>query len=171
MNMLAAMALLTLAAPNGAQAVEADRAGPLAIDRLATCRGITANDARLACFDEAAKAITEARTRQDIVVLDRAEIRKAKRSLFGFSLPSIKLFGGGKDDEQLKQLVGTVGAYRTLSGGLIRFELDDGGVWETVEQVMLPLRQGDVVTIKAGSLGSYIATAPGRRAVRVRRAR
>ena len=138
---------------------------------LAACRAIVANEARLACFDRAAGAMVTAEKQKAIVVLDRGEVQKAKRSLFGFSLPSIKLFGDGKDDEQLKQLVGTLQASSTLPGGLMRFTLDSGGQWETTEQPMVPMRRGDVVTIKAGSLGSYLATAPGRRSVRVRRLR
>lgn len=149
----------------------ASATAPRLIDDLAACRAIAAPDARLACFDRTAKAVIEARDDKAIVVLDRGEVQKAKKSLFGFSLPSIKLFGDGKDDAQLKQLVGTMQASTVLPGGLIRFALDDGGQWETTEQVMMPPRRGDVVTIKAGSLGSYIATAPGRRSARVRRVR
>lgn len=108
-------------------------------------------------------------------MLDKTEVRAAKRSLFGFSLPSIKLFGDGDDDEQLKTLSGTMSRSATLPGGLLRFQLDrgeaGGGVWETTETTMMMPHDGDVVTIKAGALGSYVATAPGRRATRVRRVR
>ena len=33
------------------------------------------------------------------VVVDKAEIREARRGLFGFKLPKIRLFGGGDDDD------------------------------------------------------------------------
>lgn len=157
------------------------------IDQLADCRAQTEDAQRLACFDRTVAAVVDARRRKDIVILDRTEVRKAKTSLFGFSLPSIKLFNGDGDDEQMKALVGTMRNSTVLPGGLIRFEIadqsagtggsgsGDGGtavtVWETVEQVMLPPRRGDTVTIKAGALGSYIATSPGRRSARVRRIR
>ncbi|WP_210358767.1 hypothetical protein [Sphingomonas beigongshangi] len=156
--------LLMIAAP-------AQESGNNLLQILASCRAIADNNERLACYDRVSKAVEEARQRKDIVVLDREQVQKTKRSLFGFSLPSIKLFGDGKDDDSLKQLVGTMRASAAQPGGLIRFTLDDGGVWETTEQSMNRLREGDVVTIKPGSLGSYIATAPGRRAVRVRRLR
>ncbi len=154
------------------------------IDRLAECRTLTADTQRLACFDRTVAAVVDARRRKDIVILDRTEVRKAKTSLFGFSLPSIKLFNGGGDEQPMKELVGTMRSSAVLTGGLIRFELaqqsdaarpadakDNMSVWETVEQVMLPPRRGDTVTIKAGALGSYVATAPGRRSARVRRIR
>lgn len=148
------------------------------IESLRSCRAIVQDDQRVACYDRAADALLRAERDKDIVVMDRAQVQKAKRSLFGFSLPSIKLFGSdeGRDgqsggDGALKQLTGTLRSSTSLTGGLVRFTLDDGGVWETTEQVMLPLRTGDVVTIRAGALGSYIATAPGRRSVKVRRIR
>jgi hypothetical protein len=172
------------ALPAQAEPANAAKAGPsLLIDRLADCLNQSADAQRLACFDRTAGALIEARRKKDIVVLDRIQVRKAKSSLFGFSLPSIKLFGGG-DDEQIKQLVGRMANSIMLPSGLIRFELEDvslGGavatagdsksVWETSEQVMLPPRRGDTVTIKSGALGSYVATAPGRRSARVRRIR
>lgn len=142
-----------------------------AFDRLTACRRVATDAERLACFDRAAASLEEARRRKDVVVLDRAEVRQAKRSLFGFSLPSIRLFGSGSDDEALRQLVGRIEDVSSLPGGLLRFRLVDGGLWETTEAVMVPLRKGDETTIKAGTLGSYVATAPGRRAVRVRRLR
>lgn len=173
------------ARPLQAQSVDAREAGPSRlIDHLAECREQSSDAQRLACFDRTVGALIDARRKKDIVVLDRAEVRKAKTSLFGFSLPSIKLFGGGDDDVQLKQLVGRMASVTTLPSGLLRFEIEDvpaagtveaGGVnksvWETIEQVMLPPRRGDTVTIKSGALGSYVATAPGRRSARVRRIR
>lgn len=156
---------------------EKQPAQPL-IESLRSCRAIAQDDQRVACYDRAADALLRAERDKDIVVMDRAQVQKAKRSLFGFSLPSIKLFGNDEDrdgqsggDGALKQLTATLRSSTTLTGGLVRFMLDDGGVWETTEQVMLPLRTGDLVTIKAGALGSYIATAPGRRSVKVRRVR
>jgi len=152
-------------------AVTGDEPGSVLVRNLAACRTIARDEERLACYDRAAAAVVEAEKSKTIVVLDRAEVQKTKRSLFGFSLPSIRLFGDGKDDEQLKQLVGTLQAPQPLPGGLLRFTIEGGGMWETTEQAVVPFRRGDTVTIKAGSLGSYVATAPGRRAVRVRRLR
>ncbi len=142
-----------------------------ALDELTKCTAIAADPDRLACFDSAVKTIIAGQQAKSFVVLDKAEVQRAKRSLFGFSLPSIKLFGSGDDEQAIKELTAVMRSSVQLPGGLIRFELDDGGVWETTEQVMLAPRKGDRVTIKAGTLGSYVATAPGRRSARVRRLR
>ena len=163
------MLSMLMAAALAAQVATPSSDGP--VDRLIACRQISGDMERLACFDRAVASLDDARRKKDVVVLDRAEVRQAKRSLFGFSLPSIRLFGSGSDDEALRQLVGRIEDVSGLPGGLLRFRLVDGGLWETTEAVMVPLRKGDEVTIKAGTLGSYVATAPGRRAVRVRRLR
>ena len=163
------MLSIVMAGALAAQAITSAAEGP--VERLVACRQISGNAERLACFDRTAASLDDARRKKDVVVLDRAEVRQAKRSLFGFSLPSIRLFGSGGDDEALRQLVGRIEDVSSLAGGLLRFRLVDGGLWETTEAVMVPLRKNDEVTIKAGTLGSYVATAPGRRAVRVRRLR
>ena len=173
--MSAASVVLWVAAAAASPAAAAQSDGtPTAarlLNELGACRAIAADAERLRCFDRTAAAVVDAEQKKDIVVLDKAEVRKTKRSLFGFSLPSIKLFGDGKDDDALKQVVGTMLNSVSLPGGLIRFELEGGGVWESTEGAMVMPRKGDVVTIKAGALGSYVATAPGRRSLRVRRVR
>lgn len=142
-----------------------------ALDELARCAAVASDPERLACFDRTVKTVVAGQRAKDFVVLDRAEVQRAKRSLFGFSLPSIKLFGTGDDEQPLKELTAVMRNSVPMQSGLMRFELDDNSVWETTEQVMLAPRKGDRVTIKAGSLGSYVATAPGRRSSRVRRLR
>lgn len=157
--------------PAAAEAAERRDTKPsAALDALAQCVAIATDAERLACYDRAARPLIEAQKAKEFVVVDRDEVRKTKRSLFGFSLPSIKLFGAS-DDEPVKQLVGVMTASTALQGGLMRFQLDDGSVWDTTEAMPLMPRKGDTVTVKAGSLGSYIATAPGRRSPRVKRVR
>ena len=163
--------LMTLAASlQAAEAPSPAAAGSL-FDALAACGRIGDDRQRLGCYDRAAGRVVEARRAKDIVVLDRSDVRRSKQSLFGFSLPSLKLFGDGADDAPLKQVAGVVRSVTTLPGGRVRFELEGSGVWESTEEANAPPRTGDAVTVKAGSLGSYVATAPGRRAVRVKRVR
>jgi len=163
---VATVAAAVLATPGMGQ--QGARAGGIAtLDAVAACAQIIADAERLACFDRAARSLAAARAAKDIVVLDRDEVRRTKRSLFGFSLPSIRVFGG----DEVNEVVGLVADVRTLPGGLLRFAVADNGVWETTEQAVRGPRDGDEVTIRAGSLGSYVATVPRRRAVRVRRLR
>lgn len=169
-RLLLAVTLATCA--GSAEARDREQTTPSkALDELARCAGVASDSERLACFDRTVKSVVSAQRAKDFVVLDRVEVQRAKRSLFGFSLPSIKLFGGGDDEQPIKELTAVMRSAVPMPGGLMRFEFDDNGVWETTEQVMLPPRKGDRVTIKAGALGSYVATAPGRRSARVRRLR
>lgn len=163
-------AILTATFSNVSAAERRETKASTALDALAQCVAITGDAERLNCYDRAAKPLIEAQKAKEFVVVDRDEVRKTKRSLFGFSLPSIKLFGAS-DDEPVKQLVGVMTASSALPGGLMRFQLDDGSVWDTTEGLMQMPRKGDTVTVKAGALGSYIATAPGRRSPRVKRVR
>ncbi|MBB4153275.1 hypothetical protein GGQ80_001177 [Sphingomonas jinjuensis] len=165
-----AMVAMIVPASTGLAAQRRDTKASAALDALAQCVAIATDAERLACYDRAARPLIEAQKAKDFVVVDREEVRKTKRSLFGFSLPSIKLFGAS-DDEPVKQLVGVMTESTQLPGGLMRFQLDDGSVWDTTEGLPLMPRKGDTVTVKAGSLGSYIATAPGRRSPRVKRVR
>lgn len=167
-TMIFAVAAVTAGSAGAAQ--RRDTKPSAALDALAQCVGVAADAERLACYDRAARPLIEAQKAKEFVVVDREEVRKTKRSLFGFSLPSIKLFGAS-DDEPVKQLVGVMTASTPLPGGLMRFQLDDGSVWDTTEGLMQMPRKGDTVTVKAGTLGSYIATAPGRRSPRVKRVR
>ena len=73
-----------------------------AIDR---CRQITDATQRLACYDSAANALVSAANSGAVAVVDQNEIRKARHSLFGFTLPKIPFFSGDDTaDEAQKQL-------------------------------------------------------------------
>ena len=70
------------------------------LNAVTACRAIGDATQRLACYDEAATRLTQAVGRNDVVVLDREDIRQTRRSLFGFHLPRLPLFGGGAREVQ-----------------------------------------------------------------------
>lgn len=161
-------ASITSAVPAAAQ----DKAGTNAVDAIVACRDIADTAARLACFDQRVAALAEAKQRKDIVVMDREGVRAAKRGLFGFSLPRIKLFGDGDGDTEtdVKQIDSIVTAARSGTGGLTTIALKDGTQWQTTEARMgFSPRSGDEITITAGTLGSYIAKIKGGRSSKVKR--
>ena len=164
--------LLALSALPGVAANGPQKQGGDAVDAVVACRDIADTAARLACFDQHVKALAEAKQRKDIVVMDREGVRAAKRGLFGFSLPRIKLFGDGDGDSEtdVKQIDSTVTTARAGAGGTVSFALKDGTVWQTTEARMgFGPRSGDEITITAGSLGSYIAKIKGGRSSKVKR--
>ena len=174
---LAAVALPT--APLAAQekdAQEKDGGAPTKaaqiVDELSACRAIAADAARLACFDRTAAALVTARADKQLVVIDREDVKKTKRSLFGFSLPKINLFGGGKDDNdepELKEINATVQGVRGIANGLWVVTLEDGSQWQFTETMTFPPKAGDPIIIKRGALGSYFGSVKGRLGVKIKR--
>ena len=144
---------------------------PQAVQSLLACQSITDAGRRLSCFDKAAQTLSDAMTRKEVVVIDKARANEAKRSLFGFSVPNFgALFGGG--DDAVNQIESTVaGAFENGYEGWT-IKLADGSTWQQTDgaAVALPPRKGDKVTVKRGTKGSYIlkiGSQPGIRAKRV----
>lgn len=111
-------------------------ARPAAIAALDACRGIADGAARLACYDRAVPALTNAVSSGDVAVVDREQMRSTHRSLFGFTLPDLPLLRGssGKGEPEMKKIVSTVLASTGLADGRYRITIaDSNAVWETIE--------------------------------------
>jgi hypothetical protein len=132
------------------------------VDEVTACRTISDNVDRLACFDRTAATLAAARQKRDIVVLDREQVRKTNRSVFGFVLPQLKLFGRDGESAEIKQLDSTVTNFADAGYGRYRISLADGSIWETTAPMRFPPRKADAITIKPGILGAYHATLRGR---------
>lgn len=153
---------------------EAGRADSL-VNALAHCRTIANATQRLSCLDAAAGAILAARDRREVVVIDREGVREAKRSVFGFSLPRIRLFGRGADAEDVEPEVTSIESKVTAVALVQRtfwsFRLADGSQWQATETFRFPPNVGDQARVEAGILGSYRASFGGRSAGKVKRIR
>lgn len=148
---------LPLVAAVPAFAVEAPR--PAALEALRACQGIAADAARLACYDRAAAALSAQVEKKEVIVLDQQDVKKTKRSLFGFTLPRISIFGDGgksdRDEPEFTQIETTVQHVRSLGNGKVAFTVDEGAQWQTTEPSPDLPKPGDKVTIKRAALGSY----------------
>src|SRR5687767_10219008 len=69
-------------------------------DKLLACRNVMDPALRLACFDDKVAAMEMAVGKKEIVVVDCPQIRTARRSLFGLTLPNLDIFGGGDADRR-----------------------------------------------------------------------
>ncbi|OYY91205.1 MAG: hypothetical protein B7Y45_04240 [Sphingomonas sp. 28-66-16] len=163
--------------PLPAIAAEPESRGDALVSALAACRTVAA-DQRLACYEQASAALIAARDQRQIRIVDRETVQRAKRSLFGFSLPHLNLFGSGKDDPRaesetdVKEITGTIVNVQPASYGLWVFSLAEDGVWQsTSSSLTFEPRKGDKITIKAGMLGHYTAKIGNDRAVDVKRLR
>ena len=168
-------AVQTLAA---AQASAAEQAST-SMAPLFACQSITDEKARLACLDRETAALHAAVRDRSILVLDRAEVRRTKRSLFGFSLPNLKLFGSDEEDRssqagvESRRLETTVTSINRVGEG-VQFSVEDGAVWAQSDDRPLMIgriKPGSIVVIQRAAMGSYFAIFPGQPGVRVRRVR
>jgi len=154
---------LALAAP----AVAAEEP-PAAIKALGACRAIADNAQRLACYDREAGALVQSVESKETVVLDKQEVRKTKRSLFGFALPKLPFFDNDKDEkeDEFTQIEEPIKTVRSIGYGRFRFTLGDGATWETTEGLNAFPKPGQKVLIKKGLMGSYFIRFEGNRSVK-----
>jgi hypothetical protein len=160
--------LLTTTAAYSAVATDDDVARPQVYLDLVQCKDVADGAARLACYDAATAKMQQAADAKDIVILDRAEVRKTKRSLFGFLLPKLPFF---EDDEkeEFTKIESTFASVTPIGYGKYQFQIPDGGTWETTEPAKGILREGQKVKIKRGSVGGFLMQIGSGGYVRVKR--
>lgn len=142
------------------------------LDELAKCRSERDDGRRLTCYDAAAAALIGASGKGDVIVVSREDVRRTRRSLFGFNLPKLPFFGGDDSQEgaEADEVEVKIRSYRAIESGKYAFEFDDGSSWRTTEVKNIRPRNGAPVTIKKAALGSYFLRVGGRavRGMRVR---
>lgn len=146
------------------------------VGSLEACRAVTDSSARLSCYDSAVEALVGAASKGDVVVVEREQVRKARRSLFGFSLPNLPFLRQTRDpaeEEVPKEFVSTLQSMGPSGVGRYRFVIEDGeAIWETVDATPAMYgKRGAEVKIRRGALGSYFLKVEGEQWVRARRVR
>ena len=156
-KLLPIIVIALLAGP--ALAKDPPKQSPL-VSALEACRAITDPTQRLACYDKEAGALVTAAQTGDVAVVDKAEARRARKSLFGFAMPNLPFFSGDKSaDEVSDTLESTITRASGIGYGKFRITIAEGNaVWETTEtySTMHEPRAGDKISIKRGTLGSYV---------------
>lgn len=163
------ISLAAFATPAAAQE-RLDEAPPEVFSRMTACQDVRDNGERLACFDREVAAFVRAQMARQVVVVDRAQVERTRRSLFGLTLPEVgRLFG----DDPESEINSTIMAVQFNNLGMASIQIDSGAVWVQTEGRALPRRPraGMPVRIRRGALGAYLANIDGQRAVRVTRQR
>jgi hypothetical protein len=168
------MAVLWVHCAPAAAADPVPRARPEVFDRLLACRSVSDASARLACYDEKVAAIDAAAGKDELVVVDRTQIRKARRSLFGLTLPNLGIFGDGGQDkregEGFTEIESTISRayYRDYRWNVI---LDDGARWVQIDGKTLVRdpKAGQKIRIRKAALSSFLANIDGQTAIKMRR--
>ena len=92
------IAALIAASPLSAKSLPLDNKPPIQVARLLACKDLADSAVRLACYDRETAAVGDAISRRDLVVVDRESVKTARRSLFGFSIPSLGgILGNDRD--------------------------------------------------------------------------
>lgn len=154
---------------SAAPAAPAAQPIPGQIQRVLGCRLISDAALRLACFDREV-AVTQANiASKDLVVIDRAQAKVARRSLFGFGGGGIgNLFG---DNDEIKEIAGVVASARRNAEGTWTIKLADGSTWTQSDDAEVAFKPvaGHKVVVRRGALGSYKLSVNGQPGVKVRR--
>ncbi len=147
---------------------------PAQVAALQACRTKADASERLACYDKAVDVLSAATASRDLVVIDKAEVKSARKGLFGFTLPRIPFLSGKDgdpdDDADARELQTTVVSARRWNRAFWRFTVQSGSTWETTEdsRSFTDPKPGAPVVIERGTLGAYYAKVGrgGRSAVR-----
>lgn len=170
MSLISGLAALAAASTLSTQAAPSQER-PETLERLMACRGIADNTARLTCFDTAAGALDTAQRQGDVVVIDRAGVAETRRQLFGFEMPSLPRLFGPEGAAEIDSIETTLQSASLVGEGRWVFRLADGSVWRQIDgdRARFENRPGQPVRVRKASLGSFLLTVDGSRAIRVRR--
>ncbi len=143
------------------------------IDAISQCRAIGDAGQRLACFDKASGDLLQATEKGDISVVDRGQLREARRSLFGFNMPRLPFFSGDRSADDVSDTISSkVTSVRSAGYNRYHVRIEQGGaLWETLEAYTSfnPPSPGETVEIKRGPLGSYMLRFGRQRGVKGKR--
>jgi hypothetical protein len=135
------------------------------------CRKIADDTQRLACYDKAVAAMSEAEKTGDLLTIDRAQRQAVRRQAFGLSLPSLTLFDKGEKPEEADHITAKVASARQDPYRKWVVKLEDGAVWRQTDDNELTKdpRAGSTAEIRKGALGSFFMKVDGQPAIRVNR--
>lgn len=114
--------------------------------------------------------------RDEVVVLDKTELNKTRRSLFGFTLPKLPFLTGNNDNqdtkeaEEFNQIEAKIATVRSAGNGIWQITLEDGAQWITTEATTgRQPKAGQMIEIRRATMGSFMGKVEGGRAVRMKR--
>lgn len=170
--LFAAAALACLAVPAAAQRQRPGQEPPAVLSRVVQCRTIAAEAERLACYDREVAAMQAAQSTGELVAMDRSQVRRTRRSLFGLTVPNLGIFGDdNEDEEEASRIESTIRSASQNANGKWIIEIEDGARWLQIDSRNLnfPPRRGQPIRIRRAALGSYLANVNNQVAIRVRR--
>lgn len=165
-----AITALAIAAPASAQKQPLASAPPPKIFQdVVGCRAITDAAQRLACFDSSVGALAVAQQNRDLYVADKDAIREARRGLFGFNLPKMRIFADDDMEKEVDSIESTITAFNEGQRGYV-FTLKDGARWRQTDGAYMDRpKVGAAIRIRRAALGSFFGTIAGKGGFRIER--
>lgn len=170
-----------------AAAAPAASTAAVVIQRMIACHAKTDDKDRLACYDAAVSdLISSVQTTSpgggepstpakplggDVLVIDREQVRAARRQAFGFDLSALSVFDRGDKPEVIDKVSTTVERAYLQGDGHWLLDMTDGAEWvQTDEEKMWKApAKGSKAEIRKASMGSYFINIDGQRAIRAKR--
>lgn len=156
-------------------AVAKDRDKPLpraeVFQKVIDCRAIPDTAQRLQCYDSEVAKLDAAVAKQEVVIVDQAEVKKTRKGLFGFNLGDLNIFGGGDDNEEgVSEITSKIESVRQDGFGKWSFVIEGGARWVQTDTGRLRTpKPGQEIKIRKAAMGSFFANVNGQTAIRVRR--
>ena len=138
---------------------------------LASCRTITEDAARLACYDKLPDQPTPGLATVVPVAPSAAAASPSPETLFGRdTVESEDMVRRAAGISRLDEVTSRVSGVEKNPLGKLVLSLDNGQVWVQLDSSTFRVESGDVVRIRRAALGSYLLTGTGgKRTIRVRR--
>lgn len=151
---------IALAASWQGSGLAAEPVAPAQVEALRTCKSVLDDNERLACYDRAVNEFIRSADAREVVVINREQATKTRQGLFGFSVPPITFLSSDDEPgarERDNRLVTTVTSAKRLGRSFWQFTVEDGAVWQTVEDIRTAIdpKPGATVVIERGTLGAY----------------
>lgn len=144
------------------------------LQKVVDCRAIADGTERLACYDAEVARLDEAAAKHEVYMVDKQQVQKTRRTLFGLPLPNLGLFGGGDDednkDNQIAELESTVKS-ASYNGEAWIITIAEGSTWQQMDFSPLALspKPGMPVVIKRAALGTYKMSVRKQPGIKVKR--
>lgn len=171
LKLLLAAALVLLACPAWAAPSIALQGRADVLKALSACRAISDAAARLDCYDKASAALDQAEASGDVVIVDRAQARAARRQAFGFNLSALSVFDRALAKDEVNSLTTTASsAYQNAEGKWI-IVLEDGAHWRQIDDEVLNRapHAGSAIRIHPALMGSFVMNIDAQPYIRVHR--
>ena len=138
------------------------------VQAVIDCHAVPDNGQRLTCYDDAVAKFIDAKTKGDVVVMDREQVSKARRSVFGLDLPDLSFDRGALNEPDT--LTSSITEVKKVGGAMWLMTIEGGAKWVQVSgRFQTPPHVGSKVVIRRVGVGSYMMSVDGGREVRVGR--